>query len=68
MQSVTLYTGPVEPDNGTDRIERIFEDHFEEWEQVAIDGTGGVDPRILLGDVKRNMSSKFRLQVIYLHT
>ena len=54
--------------NGTDRIERIFEDHFEEWEQVAIDGTGGVGPRILLGDVKLNLTSKFRLQVIYLYT
>lgn len=67
MQSATLYAGPVEPDTGTGRTQRIFEDHFEAWEQVAIDGTGGVGPRILLGDVKRNLASKFRLQVSYLH-
>lgn len=68
VKSATLYTGPVEPDNDTDGTQRIFEDHFEVWEQVAIDGTGGVGPRILLGEVKRNMASKFRLQVICTHT
>ena len=58
------YAGPVEPDAGMDRQKRIFEDTFEAWEQRAIDGTGAA-PRINLGDVKRNVAMKFRLQEKY---
>ena len=43
---------------------RIFEDKFEAWEQNAIDGTGP-GPRILLGVVKRDNASRFRLQEKY---
>ena len=64
IERATHYAGPVEPDAGTDRSPRIFEDRFEAWEQVAIDGTGGPGARILLGVVKRNVAAKFRLQVI----
>ena len=42
----------------------IFEDRFEDWEQNAIDGTGQ-EPRIKLGDVRRNKSARFRLQEKY---
>ena len=65
LNSATLYAGDVEPAHGAARAQRIFEDQFEAWEQVAINGTGGAGPRVLLGDVKRNMASKFRLQVVY---
>ena len=43
---------------------RIFEDHFEEWEQDSIDGTGS-DPPIRLGVVRKDKTAKFRLQEKY---
>lgn len=63
LKNANNYAGPVEPNAGTNKQMRIFEDRFEAWEQMAIDGTGGPGARIRLGLVKRNRDQKFRLQV-----
>ena len=69
LRRAKLYRGPVEPDAGREKQNRIFEDRFEDWEQLAIDGTR-LDERqrrvqaVPLGTVKRNQAQTFRLQVI----
>ena len=64
MRQASLYAGEADPDSGKEREKRIFEDRFEDWEQNAIDGTGQ-EPRIKLGDVRRNKGARFRLQEKY---
>ena len=64
LRESSFYDGPVEPDEGMPRQQRIFEDKLEEWELNAIDGKGA-GPVIPLGQVRRNTGSKFRLQEKY---
>ena len=64
IRQTSFYDGPVEPDAGRQREQRIFEDHIEDWELNAADGSGP-GPRIALGVVKRNAGAKFRLQEKY---
>ena len=66
LREASFYNGVPDPDAGQQRELRIFEDRFEDWEQNAIDGRGA-GPRILLGDVKRDKASMFRLQEKYKH-
>ena len=64
MNQTSFYDGVVEPGEGRQRERRIFEDHIEDWELNAADGSGpGV--RIPLSVVKRNAGAKFRLQEKY---
>ena len=67
LQEASLYTGTPDPDSGTDKELRIFEDTFEAWEQPAINGTTGVPgapPLMPLGQVRRG-PTRFRLQEKY---
>ena len=64
LLNASFYSGPADPNSGVAPQLRIFEDKFEAWEQNAIDGTGP-GPRILLGVVKRDNASRFRLQEKY---
>ena len=64
LRDASFYDGPVEPDEGMQRQQRVFEDKMEGWELNAIDGKGP-GPVIPLGQVRRNNASKFRLQEKY---
>ena len=63
LQEASFYTGTPDPDSGTEKELRIFEDTFEAWEQPAINGQG-VNPAIRLGEVRRS-PVRFRLQEKY---
>merc|ERR1719261_776370 len=64
LRAASFYDGPVEPEVGEDRRQRIFEYQVEDWEMNAVDGSGPGDP-ISLTDVKGNKAAKFRLQEKY---
>lgn len=64
LRQASFYDGEVEPVDGDMGQQRIFEDHIESWEANAIDGTGPGE-RMRLSDVRKNKSSKFRLQEKY---
>ena len=64
IKRASFYDGPVEPDAGRQKEDRVFEDRIEDWEQKAIDGTGP-GARITLGQVRRNAAAKFKLQEKY---
>jgi len=65
LRQASFYDGVVElAEDGRGTRHRILEDHIEDWEAKAIDGTGPGE-RMLLGDVKTNKAAKFRLQEKY---
>ena len=54
----------AQPAAAAESPRRIFKDRFEDWEQDAIDGSAS-NPRLSLGNVKRNKRAMFRLQEKY---